>query len=69
MNGSLGRRHRDRAAERRAFLAALAAAPHRHLSFARVDTAAQREATPARAFLGQLVTLSKLLRDCERRGA
>jgi ATP-dependent helicase/nuclease subunit B len=54
VGGPLAGRRRDRAAERRTFLAALAAAPHRQLSFARVDTAAQREATPARAFLREL---------------
>jgi ATP-dependent helicase/nuclease subunit B len=54
IGGSLAARRVDRAAERRAFLAAQAAAPRRHLSFARVDTAAQREATPSRAFLGEL---------------
>jgi ATP-dependent helicase/nuclease subunit B len=57
VGGSLASRRVDPAAERRAFLAALAAAPHRQLSFARVDTAAQREATPARAFLRELSTV------------
>jgi hypothetical protein len=40
--------------EARSVSAALGAAPRRQLSFARVDTAAQREATPAPAFLREL---------------
>jgi ATP-dependent helicase/nuclease subunit B len=54
VGGSLDEARRDRAAARRSLAAALAAAPQRQLSFARVDAGAQREATPARAYLREL---------------
>ena len=54
VGGALDRARHDRTDEARMLSAALAAAPYRHLSFARVDASVQREATPARAFLREL---------------
>ena len=51
LDGRLAARRRPIADEHRAFLAAMAAAPTRVLSFPRVDSRNQRELLPARAFV------------------
>jgi hypothetical protein len=54
LDGALDDRRPSRADEKRAFLAALAAAPRRCLSFARVDAGGQHEAMPSRLYLREL---------------